>query len=419
MEPVTSALRYPCMLKRHTASARSRSRRTFRVLAALAAVALTLLTMGSTVRAGAPPNLPSNVQLEQWETKPAGNWITGSLNANNSDYIEGQVVPFRLVIPSNIDAGSYGFSVCRNYEDGERRGYLFHAPFNTDRAADPGGTIVSTQDGFSAVNATLVSVTDVGGRGDCKAGDRQEIVSIEKNAGAAYVLWGGHLAAPDDPGVGAGNSAAFWPGASLHMKLMSPSKDVAIQTCTGLATPTPGITSTAVITPPATNTSVPPTHTTTPPPSTDTPVAATATQPPTSTSTPVPPATDTPIPPATETPAPGNTPTAAAASATPVNTATATQIPSGSQTTNTPAAVRTPTPTSTSAAATATRISEQAAAGMQPRQLPSTGTCSTAPDAGTPWLPLTLVLAALVIAGTGAGFWFAQRRNGGSPDAHA
>lgn len=40
---------------------------------------------------------------------------------------------------------------------------------------------------------------------------------------------GGHLAAPSDSGVGEGNGASQFPGGSLHMKLLSPSKDASIQ----------------------------------------------------------------------------------------------------------------------------------------------------------------------------------------------
>ena len=116
--------------------------------------------------------MPSSVKLEQWETKPDGGWITGALQQNNSDYFEGEAVPFRLEIPSKIDAGVYQFSVCRNYEDGS-------APRRSVRAVqhrstrEPGGTIGSSMDGFSAVNATIDTVADSGAQGGCKAGDRR------------------------------------------------------------------------------------------------------------------------------------------------------------------------------------------------------------------------------------------------------
>ncbi|HEV8263632.1 MAG TPA: Ig-like domain repeat protein [Gemmatimonadales bacterium] len=178
--------------------------------------------------------LPNSVKLQQWETLPTGNWTTGNLGTNNSDYSEGEVVPFRLDVGGLATSGNpYTFSVCRNFQSGTKRGYLFLAPFNTSRAAAPGGTITSTNGPFSGVSVTINSVTEVGGQGACATGERQTMVSINStNAQTAFVLWGGHLAAPSDvfeaQPVGAGNGSASFPGSSLHMKLLSPSKSVSI-----------------------------------------------------------------------------------------------------------------------------------------------------------------------------------------------
>ena len=367
-------------------------------LAAIGLGLAALLATSGAVHATEPGNLPSSVKLQQWETKPHGGWITGALNSINSDYIEGQVVPFRLEIPANVEAGPYQFTVCRNYEDGTRRGYLYHAPFDTDRPADPGGAISSTQDGFAAVNATLDSVADAGGQGACKSGDREAAVVITKNEGIAYVVWGGHLASPDDPGVGPGNSAAYWPGASLHMKLLSPSKDVAIQTCIGAGTPTSGftatVTRTATVTGSATATAT---------------VTATAT--PLPSSTPVPEATATPPPADTATPQPTDTatphPATATASRTASTPAEATHTP-----TATPAA---PTASATAATATQTRISEQAGASTQPRLLPATGDCGDTSGSSSLWLPLLLGGIVVAAAGAGGGIWLLRHNHATLP----
>src|SRR3989442_6241759 len=174
--------------------------------------------------------LPSNVQLRQWETKPTGNWITGNLGTNNSDYEEGETVPFQLDVGGLSTSGNpYTFSVCRDFQSGTKRGYLFLAPFNTSRAAAAGGTITSTNGPFSGVNVTINSFTEVGGQGACPAGHRETQVSINSTGTTtAFVLWGGHLASPIDPGVGAGNGASSYPGSSLHMQLLSPNKDRSI-----------------------------------------------------------------------------------------------------------------------------------------------------------------------------------------------
>lgn len=323
------------------------------VLAVLAAVAL--LTPGARADEG---ELPSSVKFEQWETQPQGAWITGALQANNSDYYEGEVVPFRLVIPERIEPGTYVFSICRNYDDDDRRGYLFLDDFDTSRDADPEGTIGSSDPPIEAINATIDDVFEVGGRGDCKAGDRETIVTITKAAGDAYVLWGGHLASPLDDGVGAGNGAASWPGASLHMKILAPSKDLPIQTCSSAATPTG-----TPQTPTATSTGTP--HTPTP----------------TTTGTPAPP---------TNTPQPSNTPhdrkTPKPRTATPEPEDTATVAP---------------------AVATPTRV-----LGVLPALLPAAGTCGSEDDGTATWIFVlgAVAIAALAAAGIGAGI--AMRRPG-------
>ena len=179
-------------------------------------------------------NLPSSVGLQQWETKPAADFVNGNLGANNSDYSEGESVPFQLDVGGLSTAGNpYTFSICRDFSNGTKRGYLFLASFNTSRAADPGGTITSTSGPISGVGVTINSVTEVAGQGACNAGQRETIISINSSGAAtAFVLWGGHLASPIDifetQQVGAGNGAASFPGSSLHMSLLSPSKDRSI-----------------------------------------------------------------------------------------------------------------------------------------------------------------------------------------------
>ena len=357
-----------------------------------------------------PTPLPSgNIKLEQWETIPTGNWITGNLGASNSDYHEGEVVPFRLDIGNQVDPGSYEFSVCRDYENGTKRGYLFLDAFNTSRAADPGGSIISTNGPFSGVNATIDSVNEVGGQGACQAGKRQSIVQITKDAGQAYVLWGGHLASPLDPGVGAGNSASSWPGSSLHMSII-PNKDVSINpgAIIPLSTPTP--TNTPTNTPTETPTNTPtntPTETPTPtnmPIDTPTPVPTdTPTATPTDTSTPIP--TDTPTPTqtaapiATETPT-GTPPTATAVPSVTGTPPTATPVPSatGTPPTATPTIMPTSTamPTSTpTGTLLATAISTPPPAAANAPLPTSTRVSQALPAAAEPTrTPVSQVLAA-------------------------
>src|SRR3989449_7456325 len=104
--------------------------------------------------------LPSNVKLQQWETLPTGNWTTGTLGSSNSDYAEGEVVPFRLDVGGLATSGNpYTFSLCRDFQSGTKRAILFLAPFTTTREPPPAGTIHRPNGPFTAANATANPVT--------------------------------------------------------------------------------------------------------------------------------------------------------------------------------------------------------------------------------------------------------------------
>ena len=221
---------------------KSRKRQGLLGLLAVLAVVLAIAAAGATQderSAQAATPLPSNVTLTQWadDNNPNPSWITGALIDNNSNYAEGETVPFRLAIPANVAAGEYEFAVCRDFLNSSRYGYLVLEPFNTSRSPAI-GTISDTDGAFAGENATITSVTETNGQGGCNADERQTIVVIQTKTvsnAVSYIYWGGHLAAPGDavPGGGtvpAGGSAGEYPGGSLHMSLASPSKDVAIQT---------------------------------------------------------------------------------------------------------------------------------------------------------------------------------------------
>jgi len=70
---------------------------------------------------------------------------------------------------------------------------------------------------------------EVGGQGACSADYREtQLAIISFGAPVAYLLWGGRLASPADPGVGAGNGAGSFPGSSLDMRLLSPARNRSI-----------------------------------------------------------------------------------------------------------------------------------------------------------------------------------------------
>jgi hypothetical protein len=220
---------------------KSRGRQSLLALGALLALLVAMIggVMLYQRATAAAPDLPSSVQLYQWETAGSGSpdWITGNLGTNNSDYHEGQTVPFRLDL-TGVPAGAYVFSICRDYrESGGAFGYVSLSPFTTSRAATH-GTITSTSGPFSAENATITSEVETNGPGGCGATAFETVIqlTITGTPTSAFLYWGGRLAAPGDPTpvpagtVPSGESASFWSGASLHMALLSPAKDRSIQT---------------------------------------------------------------------------------------------------------------------------------------------------------------------------------------------
>lgn len=202
---------------------------TQKFFAAVAIFALLLMTaQGLFIRtAYAVEDLPNNYTLKQWSDVSL-DWITGILNDSKSNYAEGEVVPFLLDLDApQITEQAYTFSICRGYDDSTVRGYLNLAAYNTSRNPDIPAAITSTEGPISGINATIDTVTEVGSKGACGAGDLETIVDITVTGSPAYVLWGGYLATPID--AGEGNSAGNFSGGSLHMKLESSNKDLAIQ----------------------------------------------------------------------------------------------------------------------------------------------------------------------------------------------
>ena len=120
---------------------RSRSSRLFRslvtgrrrwVTGGIGALALSGLVLSGLASPASALDLPGNVTLEQW-ADVAAHWTTGSLGINGggaSTYEEGGTVPFHLDVTA-AGVGTFNFSVCRDYNDGEAFGYLRLAPYNT------------------------------------------------------------------------------------------------------------------------------------------------------------------------------------------------------------------------------------------------------------------------------------------------
>ena len=210
------------------------------ISAALSAVVISgsvLVGLASPASAAA---LPSHLAFEQW-ADVGSTWLSGSLGNGGvgaSTYAEGDTVPFRLEVTS-AGAGTFDMTVCRDYQNGSTFGYLSLEPYNTSRSPLVAGTAVSNGafTGVALVGGVAIdSVTEIGGQGSCKAGQRQTDVRVAISNGpggvapvGAYVLWGGHLASPADAGVGVGHGAGYYSGASLAMDNSAAAKNLGIK----------------------------------------------------------------------------------------------------------------------------------------------------------------------------------------------
>ena len=170
------------------------------------------------------------------------------MTANNSDYKEGQTVPFEIDYSNNVSVGGpYSAVICRDFVDSGDYGYIGLAPFDTSRnAGNPPapthGAITSSSAAgawpagtFQGHNLTITSVSETGGQGTCTSSTaRETIVTFNSTSGTDAILYfGGVLSKAGDaiPGggtVGQGHSAGFFNGGSLHMHLNSPNKDAGI-----------------------------------------------------------------------------------------------------------------------------------------------------------------------------------------------
>ena len=210
------------------------------VSAGVAALGVSGLVVGGLAGpAAATSPLPTSVSFSQFADVDAV-WTSGELGfsgAHAGTYAEGETVPFLLDVTS-AGAGTWTFSICRDYQNGADHGYLSLLPYNTSRNPVLAGVVTDAATGaaqpFSGAalggSVHIDSVTELGGQGGCDSGQRETQVQVTA-AGiggldplGAYVLWGGHLASPADAGVTVGHGAGAYNGATLHMQVITAKK---------------------------------------------------------------------------------------------------------------------------------------------------------------------------------------------------
>ncbi len=191
--------------------------------------------------------IPASVKALTWETKNTGKWIEGTLNAQNSNYKEGDVVPFVIDMGTLPTSGNpYYAPVCRDFLTSGVYGYSYIDDFNaswpsTVLGTEPSlpATITDSVSHFDGTGMDILQVEDYGPSGDldgnffdCGSTQRLTIVKFDVTGSANYLAWGGHLSFPGEVVDGAEvpytKSAGWYSGGSLQMRLASPDKTAGI-----------------------------------------------------------------------------------------------------------------------------------------------------------------------------------------------
>jgi hypothetical protein len=233
-------------------------------------LAMTILVVKSGSLVQAAPN-PSD-SLEQCSNEPAmcdsmnpGNWQTGNLNINNSQYAEGDSVAYRATYKRLTVGETYMVAIDWDSTEGGRHAMDFLTSYNfSETNADPCAGItcelptstlpiaddpmvtsagVNQADGqvftafgasFPASGAVIPNTGNLcGASPSCTissnpsaytttgvySGTSSTRVSVYFTAQSSTVVlaWGGHIASPMDWGIG--ESAAGFNGSSYHMRL--------------------------------------------------------------------------------------------------------------------------------------------------------------------------------------------------------
>ena len=201
-----------------------------------------------------------SVNLDQWASTDKA-WQNGNLNANNSRYPEGGIVPFRLAI-EGLSKGKHTIHINYDFTAGGHKAYDFLATWDVTHAkgkicTPSGGAISSmcpkmpapssfafpsdsykanglTVKGAEAYSAAPRRLTIWGGtitsiKGPVHAGSPDGnstadfLVSFTSNGSAVLLAWGGHLAQSaywDRSRGGPSDGAAMVSGAPWHVRTL-------------------------------------------------------------------------------------------------------------------------------------------------------------------------------------------------------
>ena len=169
--------------------------------------------------------------VKQWADAPAFLSWQGSLNENESDYFQGEVIPFVYSLAGLTVGTSYTFNIDYDYFHGSQNagGYAYISPikYNISR---PGATAITASttpqpdDNFANFYVVNANITNVTSPVDISTGTIIRRVSVTFTASATDVdiYWGMYLARRNtitDAGTPPTAGAGDWPGGSLQVTL--------------------------------------------------------------------------------------------------------------------------------------------------------------------------------------------------------
>jgi len=154
---------------------------------------------------------------KHWADIP-GDWKLGDLNAQNSQYFEGEVVPHYFEVGGLQANSTYTFKIYYDYYNTQQGacGFDYMAQYNVDRTisnvnASEDTALPEGHGNFYTSGAVITAVTSPHTDPD---GERWVQVTFKATGPKAKFYWGLHLAMPG--AVSSCTGAHTWPGSSLH-----------------------------------------------------------------------------------------------------------------------------------------------------------------------------------------------------------
>jgi hypothetical protein len=187
----------------------TRRRRRLRRLIELIVLDVSLAVLGAAYGVIPVRAASVTVNLDQWASTEVA-WQNGNLNANNSAYPEGGIVPFRLAL-EGLAPGTHTIHINYDFSASGHKAYDFLATWNVTNAA---GAICTPSGGaISSMCPSLPTARSMAFPTDAYVADGLSVTGAEVYSAAPrrLTIWGGTLlsiSGPTHSGAVSGNSSA-------------------------------------------------------------------------------------------------------------------------------------------------------------------------------------------------------------------